>query len=151
MVWARRLWLRLQTLFRRERVALRLDDEVQFHLEQQIAENIAAGMNPQEARYAAMRTFGNPTITKEQARDTWGWIWLEQIGQDFRYGIRMLSRNPGFTLVAVLSPALGIGVNTTVFSAVNTVLLRKEHVHLALGYVEVIFHASLLQGNPRTS
>ena len=124
MVWARRFWLRLQTLFRREGVSQRLDDEVQFHLEQQITENIAAGMNPQEARYAAMRTFGNPTITKEQARDTWGWIWLEQIGQDFRYGIRMLSRNPGFTLVAVLSLALGIGVNTTVFSAVNTVLLR---------------------------
>ena len=55
MVWARRLWLRLQTLFRRERAEQRLDDEVQFHLEQQIAENIAAGMNPQEARYAAMR------------------------------------------------------------------------------------------------
>ncbi len=67
-MWARQLWLRLQTLFRRERVAQRLDDEVQFHLEQQIAENIAAGMNAQEARYPAMRAFGNPTLTKEQAR-----------------------------------------------------------------------------------
>ena len=70
MVWARRLWLRLQTLFRRERAEQRLDDEVQFHLEQQIAENIAAGMNPQEARYAAIRTFGNPTLLKEETRDT---------------------------------------------------------------------------------
>src|SRR2546429_1507185 len=70
MVWARRLWLRLQTLFRRERVAQRLDDEVQFHLEQQIAENIAAGMSREEARCAAMRGFGNPTFLKEETRDT---------------------------------------------------------------------------------
>jgi len=82
-----------------------LDDEIQFHLEQQIAENVASGMSPQEARSAAMRAFGNPTFLKEQTRGTWGWIWLEQIGQDFRYGIRMLSRNTGFSLVAVLSLA----------------------------------------------
>src|SRR5947208_3328715 len=124
MVWPRQIWLRLQTLFHRGRSTQRLDDEIQFHLEQQIAENVASGMSPQEARSAAMRAFGNPTFLKEQTRGTWGWIWLEQIGQDFRYGIRMLSRNTGFSLVAVLSLALGIGVNTTVFSAVNTVLLR---------------------------
>src|SRR5437763_1000905 len=66
MLWARRLSLRLQTLFRREGIAKRLDDEMQFHIEQQIAENIAAGMNPQEARYSAMRTFGNPTFVKKK-------------------------------------------------------------------------------------
>ena len=84
MMWVQRFWLRLQTLFRRNRNSQQLDDEIQFHLDQQIAENIAAGMNPQEARYAAMRTFGNPTFLKEEPRDTWGWTWLERIGQDLR-------------------------------------------------------------------
>src|SRR5215469_16756512 len=112
MVWPERLWLRLQTLFRRRRTAQRLDDEVQFHLDQQIAENIAAGMNPREARYAAMRTFGNPTFLKEQARDTWGWIVLESIGKDFRYALRSLRGSPLFTLTVIFSLALGIGSNT---------------------------------------
>src|SRR5438309_6107192 len=81
MVWAHRFWLRLQTLFRRDRITQRLDDEIQFHLDQQIAENISAGMSPEEARYAAQRTFGNPIFLKEKARDTWGWRWLEQFTQ----------------------------------------------------------------------
>src|SRR5437764_10299173 len=79
MVCAQRLWIKLQRLFRRNRSAHRLDDEIQFHLDHQIAENIAAGMSREEARYAAMRTFGNPTYLKEETRDTWGWICLEQI------------------------------------------------------------------------
>ena len=124
MMWARRFWLRLQTLFRRNRNAQRLDDEMQFHLEQQIAENIAAGLRPEEARYAAMRTFGNPTFLKEEARDTWGWTWLEQIAQDLRYGLRQLGRSPGFTLAVVLSLALGIGANTAIFSLIDAVMLR---------------------------
>ncbi|HYT22047.1 MAG TPA: permease prefix domain 1-containing protein, partial [Candidatus Polarisedimenticolia bacterium] len=64
MVWARRVWMQLHTLFRRNRNTQQLDDEIQFHLEQQIAENIASGMSRDEARYAAMRTFGNPTFLK---------------------------------------------------------------------------------------
>ena len=70
MLWARRFWLKLQNLFRRNRNAQRLNDEIQFHLEQQIAENFAAGMSREEARYAAMRTFGNPTFLKEETWDT---------------------------------------------------------------------------------
>ncbi len=85
MVSARRLWLRLQTLFRRNRIAQRLDDEIQFHLDQQIAENISAGMNREEACYAAQRTFGNPTFLKEKTRETWGWTWLEQLVGDIRF------------------------------------------------------------------
>ena len=90
MTWARRFWLKLQALFHRNRSKQQLNDEMQFHLDQQIAENLAAGMNPTEARYTAMRTFGNPTVLKEDTRDTWGWIWLEQFAQDLRYAARML-------------------------------------------------------------
>src|SRR2546429_5949765 len=108
MVWAHRFWLQLQTLFRRDRITQRLDDEVQFHLEQQIAENIAAGMNPQEARYAAMRTFGNPGYLKEKTRESWSWMWLENFLRDLRYAARALARTPAFAIVAVLVISLGI-------------------------------------------
>src|SRR5215470_5146123 len=87
MVWARRFWLRLQTLFRRNRNSQRLDAEIQFHLDQQIEENIAAGMSREEACYAAMRAFGNRTVLKKETRDTWGWIWLEEVGDDIRYAL----------------------------------------------------------------
>jgi hypothetical protein len=87
MLWARRFWLKLQGLFRRNRSTQQLDDEIEFHLDQQITENLATGMSPQGARHAAMRTFGNPTYLKEETRNTWGWTRLEQIAQDFRYGL----------------------------------------------------------------
>ena len=124
MLWARRFLLRLQALFLRNRSAERLDDEMQFHLDQQIAENVAAGMAPKEARYVAMRAFGNTTYLKEETRDTWGWTWLEQLASDVRYGARMLRKSPSFTTVAILTLALGIGANTTVFGVVNTLMLR---------------------------
>src|SRR5438105_1256886 len=128
MFWAQRLWLRLRSLFVRQRIAKRLDDEIEFHLEQQIAENIAAGMSREEARHAAMRAFGNTTVLKEETRDTWGWIWLDQAGQDLRYGLRTLRNSPNFTAVAVLTLALGIGANTAIFSLLGGLVLRDLSV-----------------------
>jgi hypothetical protein len=124
MVWARRLWLRFQTLLRRQRIVRRLDDEIQFHVDQLIAENTAAGMSREEARYAALRTFGNSTVLKEQTRETWGWIWLDQVERDLRYALRILRRAPGFTVAVTLVMALGIGANTALFTIVRSVLLK---------------------------
>src|SRR6266403_140056 len=124
MVWTRRLWMWLQALFLRHRSARRLDAEIQFHLEQQMAENIAAGMSGEEARYAAWRIFGNPTVLKEETKDTWGWVWLEQFGCDLHYVVRTLRKATGFTLAVILVMALGIGANTALFAIVRSVLLK---------------------------
>ena len=124
MVWIRRFWLRLQTLLRRNRSTQRLNDELQFHLDQQIAENLATGMSREEARHSAMRAFGNPTYLKEETRNTWGWTRLEQFGQDFRYGLRSLRKGPSFSAVAILSLALGIMATTAMYSVIYGVVLN---------------------------
>ena len=125
MRWIDHIRLRLRSLFRRSRVEQELNAELQFHLEQQIEENLAAGMSREEARQAARRTFGNVALLQEQARDTWGISFLTTVWQDISYGIRTLSQSPGFTLVAVLSLALGIGGTSTIFSVISPILLRK--------------------------
>lgn len=124
MRWVEQLRMRTLTLFRRSSASRRLQQELDFHLQQQVAENVARGMSPDEARFAALRLFGNPTLLREQTRSTWSWNWIEKSWRDLRYGLRTLRRAPGFSLVAIAVMALGIGATTSLFTIVRSVLLR---------------------------
>ena len=124
MRWLSQLRMRFLMLFGRANAAASLDEELRFHIDRQIAENLAAGMSPDEARFAALRTFGNPALLREQTRDTWSWSSLESLLRDVRYGFRTLRRTPGFTAIAIIVMALGIGANVALFTVVRSVLLK---------------------------
>ena len=112
-------------IFGRNRAEHDLDDEIRDYIERETNDNIAAGMPPADARQAAQRKFGRPVLNiKEDTRAVWGWAWFERLWQDLRHGIRLLAKNPGFTFIAVASLAIGIGINSAIFSLADALLLR---------------------------
>jgi predicted permease len=110
---------------RRERMMKDLEQDIREHIETETQDNIARGMSPEDAHYAAMRKFGNVTRVKEETREVWSFVWLEQLLQDVRYAIRTLTHSPGFAAVVIITLALGIGANTAIFSFIDGILLRS--------------------------
>src|SRR6266545_3611906 len=124
MRWRQELSFIIRRVIHRRRAERELDEEIRSHLEMEIEQNIADGMSPEEARLAARRSFGSLALSKEDSRAMWGLGSLEILWQDLRYGLRMLLKNPGFTMIAVSTLGLGIGANTAIFTLLDKVLIR---------------------------
>jgi macrolide transport system ATP-binding/permease protein len=123
MSW-RREFAKFRALFHRSKPVDDLEEEIRSHLEMEEQENLESGMPPDEARYAALRRFGNVTLAQERSREMWGWNWAEALWQDLRYSLRMLLKNPGFAATAVFVLALGMGVSVAIFGFVDAALLE---------------------------
>jgi hypothetical protein len=132
-----RIKRRWRVLFRRDEVERELDAELRFHVERETAQNLRSGMDQEEARYAALRSFGGIEQSKEECRDARGMRLIEEFWQDVRYGVRALSKNRSFTTIAVLTLALGIGANTAIFQLIDAVRLRMLPVKAPQELAEV--------------
>ncbi|HEY6401577.1 MAG TPA: permease prefix domain 1-containing protein, partial [Blastocatellia bacterium] len=124
MEWLNILMARLRALFRREGVLHDIEEELRIHVEMETEENIRRGAPPDEARARALKSFGDLSRKTELGYDIRGAGWLETLWQDLRFGVRMLLKSPGFTLIVALTLALGIGANTAIFSLTDQILLR---------------------------
>src|SRR4051794_7783393 len=136
MLLLRAIAQRFRALVRREQLDAEMSEEMRTHLELQALENEKRGMSADEARYAAQRAFGGVEQIKERGRDERrrGFVWLEQMMQDFRHAVRALNRHRAFTVIAVSTLAIGLGVNAALFSVFNAVALRplplRDPAHL---------------------
>src|SRR6266852_7151078 len=120
------MWLK--QLFSRRRLYGDLSEEIREHLEEKVEELVAGDMSRKEAEAAARREFGNVRLTEEDSCAVWRWAAIEDFFMDVRFGARMLRKNPGSAAVAIVTLALGIAANTTIFSMVNGWMLRRPHI-----------------------
>ena len=143
MRWSKRIHLILRSLFLRNRVEPELNEEIQFHLDQQRQENIAAGLTPDEAERAAHRSIQGVEQQKEICREMRGTLFVENLFRDVRYALRVLAHSPGISTIIIFTLALGIGANTAIFSLVDATLLRP------LPYPEADRIVALSEADPR--
>jgi len=138
--WLTRTRLRFKAIWKRRQLDRDLDDELRFHLAMREEKMKAGGLDPEEARYASRRRFGNRASLQEDCREMWTFVWLEDLWQDVRYTFRGMRKSPGFTAIVLATLALGIGASTAVFSVVDPLLFRrlpypKDNQLVSVGYL----------------
>jgi len=151
MRWYSKLRLRMRSLLRRRQADEELDEELRFHLQAQVEDYLSKGMAPDEARYAALRSLGGVTQIKEECRDMRRVNFFDNFQQDLRFGFRMLWRNPGFSVMAILCLTLGIGANAAVFSWIEGLLLRPFPAVAHQERLVVVVGTNHLAGNKVTN